>query len=77
MSDEPKKHTRAGVLWACIAAVVLVYLLGLGPVGGRALLSSPEDPKKAFSGIYAPVGWLCEHCDIARHAAFWYIAWWL
>jgi hypothetical protein len=75
MSDEPKKHTRAWFLWALIASLPLAYLLALGPVASRALL--PGDPKAALNGIYAPVGWLCEHSYFARQMVSWYIAWWL
>jgi hypothetical protein len=78
MSDEPKRHTRAWFLWALIGLVVLAYALSLGPVGSRVLLSTTdfkEAPTK-LSGIYAPVGWLCEHSDFARYAVLQYMFWW-
>jgi hypothetical protein len=76
MSDEPKKRSRKGIWWALIALVLLAYLLAMGPVSSRALLLS-GDPKDALSGIYAPVGWLCEHSAFARYVVGWYVAWWL
>jgi len=78
MSDEPKKHTRAVVLWACIALVVLAYTLSIGPVGGRIMLSS-GDPIRAtekLSGIYAPVRLLCEHSRFVRRVVLQYMFWW-
>jgi hypothetical protein len=78
MSDEHEKHTRAWLLWALIALVVLAYPLSLGPVGSRVLLSTGdfnEAPQK-LSGIYAPVGWLCKHSDSARRVVLGYMFWW-
>jgi hypothetical protein len=76
MSDEPKKRSRAWIWWALIAVVLLAYLLAMGPVSSRAFLLS-GDAKNALSGIYAPVGWLCEHSAFARDVVGWYVAWWL
>jgi hypothetical protein len=61
-----------------IALVVLAYPLSLGPVGSRVLLSTPDFNKapQRLSGIYAPVGWVCEHSDFARKVVLACMAWW-
>jgi hypothetical protein len=70
MSDEPKKGTRAGLLWALIAVLLLVYPLSLGPALWLGRVSNTGIAGE--NSAYAPIWWLYAQSRPARAAIDWY-----
>ncbi|HET6328531.1 MAG TPA: hypothetical protein VFG04_27860 [Planctomycetaceae bacterium] len=68
MSDEPRKWSRKGTLWAAIAVLVLAYPLSAGPILWYM--------DARFYSLYEPLFWMAEHSRIFGTAFFWYMSLW-
>jgi hypothetical protein len=73
MSDEPKKRTRAWILWALIVVVLLAYPLSMGPANHYALNSKGLAGINRMETVYAPIWWLRRHSEWAKAAIDWYL----
>jgi hypothetical protein len=76
MNDEPKKRSRAWILWAPIAAIAL-YLLSSVPVFIAASwmvhfgVVSQGGANDFVNTIYAPLNWANEHSNAVSETMGW------
>jgi hypothetical protein len=81
MSDEPKKRSRAWIVWALIAALI-VYPLSIGPAtecydACADTIGMPPMADKAFAVFYWPIHEVCGRVprldkELERYMIFWY-----
>ena len=70
---EPKGHgSHILLLWS--SAFLVVYVLGVGPA---ALLEQKvPSSSNVVDAVYAPVGFLWDHCEPLGRAGMWYLKLW-